>query len=271
MKHLTILAAISWMLILATAQTIKAQTKEYKPNPTGYLVERYGVTQEQEDRINWFSYLRSTAIDSLSTLGLPQDEYRRQRDSVTDIYYERVRTVLTPEQQARFNPEALKAARAGEVKILKLPVEKEIAMGALKAEYEKSLKATDGQPYKEMKAQRAAIEAEYRENLRGLLGEEKYGEWLKYKNGATARKFKNQFGFTESQYEQYKGIEKWQAVQILVIKNTAVSPEERVQKIEETKQAKVDSLRAVLPEEQFGKWYDYYQRKEAQRAAQNNQ
>ena len=56
-----------------------------------------------------------------------------------------------------------------------------------------------------------------------------------------------------------------------MIKNTATSPEDRVQKIEETKQAKVDSLRAVLPEEQFGKWYDYYRRKEAQRASQNNQ
>ena len=34
----------------------------------------------------------------LSMLGLPQDEYRRQRDSVTDIYYERVRAVLPDEQ-----------------------------------------------------------------------------------------------------------------------------------------------------------------------------
>ena len=250
---------------------MKAQTREYKPNPTGYLVERYGVTPAQEERINWYSWLRSRALDSLQAKGLSPQAYRAQRDSVTDIYYERVRTVLTPEQQTRFNPEALKAARAGEVKVLKLPAEKEIAIGALKSEYEKSLKATEGQPYRETKAQRSAIEAEYRESLRGLLGEEKYGEWLNYKNGATARKFKNQFGFTESQYEQYKGIEKWQAVQILVIKNTATSPEERVQKIEETKQAKVDSLRAVLPQEQFEKWNEYYQRKEAQRAAQNNQ
>ncbi len=243
-----------------------AQSKTYKPNPKGYLVERYGVSQKQETLINRFSRQRTVAIDSLTALGLSPQIYRHKRDSVTDLYYERVMTVLTPEQQAKFNPEAMKAARAGEVKRLGLSADKEIAMGKLKVEYDKSLKMLEGLPDKEANEKRATIEAGYRQSLRNLLGEEKYSEWLSYKNGATARRFKNQFGFTEEQYEQYKTIAKWQAVQILTIKNTVQSPEERKTRIAEIKQMKIDSLRTVLPREQFGKWFEYYQRKEAERA-----
>lgn len=41
-------------------------------------------------------------------------------------------------------------------------------------------------------------------------------------------------------------------MEILVIRNTVTEPVERVGKIAAAKQAKVDSLRAVLPHETFG-------------------
>lgn len=264
MKY-SLLFIFSSVFMLIGGQILLSQSKKYEPNPKGYLVERYGLTQKQESQINKFSHLRTIAIDSLASLGLSPQLYRQKRDSITDIYYARVQTVLTLDQQKKFNPEAMKAARTGEIKSLKLPVETEIAMGALKAEYEKSLKAIEGLSYKETKTKRAAIEAEYRRELRNLLGEDKYTEWLSYKNGAIERKFKSQFGFTNEQFKQYKAIEKWQAVQIMIVKNTETSPEERAAKVAEIKQAKVDSLRTLLPLEQFEKWYEYYRRKEMQR------
>ncbi len=268
MKRLLSTLIIYEMLMLAAAQAASAQSGADTPNhnPRGYLVERYGVTQEQEDMINRLSRRRSDMIDSLSALGLPPHAYRSQRDSVTDIYYQQVRSVLTPEQQLRFNPEALKAARTGEVKALNLPVETEIAMGALKAGREQSMQAADALPHKEAKVRRAAVEADYRRELRLLLGEEKYGEWLAYKNGATERKFKTEFGFTDEQFERYKTIERREAVQVAAIKSVAMSPEERDRRITEARQAKVDSMRVILTGSQFDKWLEYCLRKEERRA-----
>lgn len=267
MKYFLLQLIVGIVLVSpATGLSVFAQSKKQAPTPKGDLVKKYGVTQEQENKIKKFSKQRSVSIDSLAALNLPVNVYRQQRDSVTDIYYERVQSILTPAQREKFSSAAFKAARSREIKILNLSVDKEIAMGALKSKYEKSMKSLDGLPKKEIKAQRIAIEVDYKKELRSLLGDEKYGEWLSYKEGATERKFKNRFGFTDRQYEQYKAIEKWQAVQVMIIKSTANSPEERLGNIEKAKCAKVDSLRAVLPQEQFDKWYEYYQYKEVKRA-----
>ena len=219
------------------------QAQDYRPNPEGYLMERYGVTAWQEEMINWYSWIRSRELDSLKTLDLVPQEYRKERDSVTYIYYARIGRILTEEQKSKFDPEAFKAAKAKEIRILGLPVEKEIAMGKLKAEYDKSVAALSGLPYREMKHRKSALDSEYRGKIKTLLGEEKYGEWTAYKNSAVERKFKEQFGFTDSEFELYKELENRQAVEILVIRNTVTEPVERVGKIAAAKQAKVDSLR----------------------------
>lgn len=241
------------------------QAQDYRPNREGYLMERYGVTAWQEEMINWYSWIRSRELDSLKTLDLAPQEYRKERDSVTYIYYARIGSILTEEQKSKFDPEAFKAAKAKEIRMLELPVEKEIAMGKMKSEYDKSVAALSGLPYREKKQRKAVLDSEYRGKIKMLIGEEKYGEWTAYKNSAVERKFKEQFGFTDSEFELYKELENRQAVEILVIKNTETEPMERGEKIAAAKQAKVDSLRAVLPHETFGKWYEYYQRKEAQR------
>ena len=63
---------------------------------------------------------------------------------MTDIYYARIGSILTEEQKSEFDPEAFKAAKAKEIRILELPVEKEMAMGKLKAEYDKSVASLSG-------------------------------------------------------------------------------------------------------------------------------
>ena len=98
------------------------QAQDYRPNPEGYLMERYGVTAWQEEMINWYSWIRSRELDSLKTLDLVPQEYRKERDSVTYIYYARIGRILTEEQKSKFDPEAFKAAKAKEIRILGLPV-----------------------------------------------------------------------------------------------------------------------------------------------------
>ena len=109
--------------------------------------------------IKWYSWIRSGELDSLKTLDLVPQEYRKERDSVTYIYYARIRSILTEEQKSKFDPEAFKAAKAKEIRILELPVEKEIAMGKLKSEYDKSVAALSGLPYREKKQRKAVLDS----------------------------------------------------------------------------------------------------------------
>ena len=80
------------------------QAQDYRPNPEGYLMERYGVTAWQEEMINWYSWIRSRELDSLKTLDLVPQEYRKERDSVTYIYYARIGRILTEEQKSKIFP-----------------------------------------------------------------------------------------------------------------------------------------------------------------------
>ena len=80
-------------------------------------MERYGVTAWQEEMINWYSWIRSRELDSLKTLDLAPQEYRKERDSVTYIYYARIGSILTEEQKSKFDPEAFKAAKAYSVDV----------------------------------------------------------------------------------------------------------------------------------------------------------
>ena len=66
-------------------------------------------------------------------------------------------------------------------------------MGALKADYEakqKELMVRD-LPAKEQKSQREILEKNYRADVKRLIGDEKYAEWIAFKNTELERKYKN--------------------------------------------------------------------------------
>lgn len=225
----------------------------------------YGITEEQAGFVQQFSFIRSRQIDSLAKLGLPADEFRKKRDDVTDDYYRRIYSILTAEQQSRFNPEAFKAARSGEVKVLNLPARTAVEMGGIKAAYLKSVNELNALNLSrpDYKVKKAEIERQYRFQLKALLGESKFAEWQHYKATEHERRFKQTFGFTDDQYRQFIEIENFQAVETLKIKKGSLSSGEKQQKIQKLREDKIEKLRGLLSQESFDKWYEYYQRKEA--------
>lgn len=228
------------------------------------LSATYGISEEQAGFVQKFSHTRTQQIDSLSRLNLPAPEFREQRERVTDEYYQRIFSILTAEQQRLFDAEAFKAARSGEVTVLNLPPMKAVEMGRIKAAYLKEIKAIEEKklPSREYKAAKAEVDERYSSDLKAFLGEKKFAEWVSYKDSENERRFKKTFGFTDEQYRQYIALENQQAVEILKIKNSGLSADERSRKIADAKLKKVKAMKEILPEDAFNKWNEYYQRKE---------
>lgn len=231
------------------------------------LMKEYGLTEDQARSIQIFSRERTDRIEALKTRNLSEQKYREEREIITDEYYQKIVDILSPAQCAKFNPEAFKAARSGEITRLKLTKTKAIQMGALKADYEaqrKELMARD-LPAKEQKSQRETLEKNYRADVKRLIGDEKYADWVAFKNTELERKYKNKYQFTDTQFEQYKQIENKKAVDIYTIKKSAISAAEKKTKIQAVKEWKIEQLRKILSAEQFEKWHADYLRAEQQR------
>ena len=228
------------------------------------LSENYGITIGQAALVQKFSYSRTRQIDSLSRLNLPTEEFRDKREAVTDEYYRKIFAILTPEQQKLFDLDAFKAARTGEVTVLKLPAMKAVEMGRIKAAYVKDVKAVEDKRLqsREYKAAKTELDKKYRSDLKTFLGEKKFAEWVSYKDSENERRFKKTFGFTDEQYKKYIALENQQAIDILKIKNSGLSADERSRKIADAKKKKVTAMKEMLPEDVFNKWNEYYQRKE---------
>lgn len=228
------------------------------------LAANYGISEEQVGFVQKFSLIRTRQIDSLGRLNLPAPEFREKRDKVTDEYYQRIFTILTTEQQKLFDAEAFKAARSGEVTSLHLPPMTAVEMGRIKAAYTKTVKALDDQGLsaRNYKETRARLDEKYRTDLKTFLGEEKFAEWIMYKNSENERRFKKTFGFTDEQYRQYIALENSQAIEILKIKNSELSAPDRSRKIAEAKRKKVEAMREMLSSDVFKRWNEYYIRKE---------
>lgn len=253
---------------LADAQTdSKATSLSESEKQRQELSKTYGITVEQAALVQKFSYSRTRQIDSLSKLGLPTEEFRDKRESVTDEYYMKIFSILTSEQQKLFDIDAFKAARTGEVKVLHLPAMKAIEMGRIKAGYLKAVKELDeaNLSTREYRDRKSGLDRKYRSDLKAFLGEKKFAQWKEYKDSENERRFKQNFGFTDEQYKKYVSIENALAIEILKIKNSSLPAAEREQKIAEAKSRKVEAMKEMLPKDAFDKWFDYHQRKENKR------
>jgi len=248
---------------------IQAQSSGYAANEKQRqeLMKEYGLTEDQARSIQIFSRERTDQIEALKTQNLSEQKYREERENITDEYYRKIANILTPEQRAKFNPEAFKSARSGEITRLKLSNAKALKMGALKAEYEARKKelAAQNLPAKEQKSQKEALLKNYRADVKRVIGDEKYADWVAFKNSELERKYKNKYEFTDVQFEQYKQIENKKAVDIYTIKKSAISAAEKKEKIQAVKGWKIEKMREILSAEQFEKWYADYLRAEQNR------
>lgn len=249
---------------VASAQTSESASRnaEYAANAKQRkeMMRDYGLTEKQAEKIQQFSWERSLQIAEINKLNLSKQEIRAKRNTVTDEYYAKIADILTPEQRAKFNPAALKAAKADEIKHLKLSREQAYQMAELKAAYDARVAAMNDQklPGRERKSQKETLDKEYRAKLKTLLGEEKFAKWLNFKNTSLERKYKTKYGFTEDQFNKYKAIENKKAIDMLVINKSVLSAAEKAAKIKAVKDAKVESMRTLLSADQFEKWYKDY-------------
>lgn len=262
-----------YLLLICSAMIgickVHAQSSEFAANEKQRqeLMKEYGLTEDQARSIQIFSRERTDRIEALKTRNLSDQTYREEREIITDEYYQKIADILTPEQRAKFNPEAFKAARSGEITRLELPRATAIQMGALKADYEakqKELMARD-LPSIEQKSQKEDLEKSYRADVKRLIGDEKYADWVAFKNTELERKYKNKYQFTDTQFEQYKQIENKKAVDIYAIKKSAIPAAEKKEKIQAVKEWKVEQMRGILSAEQFEKWHADYLRAEQNR------
>ncbi len=260
MKTKTYLLLIGFAI--ASNYEIQAQPSEFAANEKQRqeLIKEYGLTENQARSIQIFSRKRTDQIEALKTQNLSEQKYREKREAITDEYYRKIGDILTPEQRANFNPAACKAAKSGEITRLNLSNAKALEMGALKAEYEARQKELSAQnlPAKEQKSQKETLLKNYRANVKRVIGNEKYADWVAFKNSELERKYKNKYEFTEVQFEQYKQIENKKAVDIYTIKKSAIPAAEKKEKIQTVKDWKIEKMREILSDSQFEKWHADY-------------
>lgn len=227
------------------------------------LSKKYGISEEQAGFVQKFSFIRTKKIDSLVKLNLPRKQFLIERENVTDEYYDNIYQILTEEQRRDFNPEVFKAARTGEIKVLRLPTKEALAMGKIKADYLKLLKAlSDGNlPKTEKRLLKEKYDREYQEKLKNFLSAENFKKWKHYKNTADIRLFRNKFGFSKEQYKQYIEIQNKKAIEIYKINNSTISLEERAEKTKEVERKEIEQLKSILSSKAFMKWFNYYKRK----------
>lgn len=249
---------------VATAQTPKSvsQQAEYAANAKQRkeLMRDYGLTEGQAQKIQKFSWERTQQIAALNKRNLSEQDLREKRNVVTDEYYQKISNILTPEQRTKLNPAALKAAKADDVKHLKLSQEQAYKMGELKGAYDAQVIALNDRklPSRERKSQKKALDKEYHAKLKVLIGEEKFAKWLNFKNSTLERKYKAKYEFTTKQFNEYKAIENKVAIDILTIKKSASPIDVKAEKIIAAKDAKIESMRLLLSPTQFEKWYKDY-------------
>ncbi len=258
LKTTLTIAAMSLFIYSASAQPRSSETAASSAAQRAEMVKEFGITDQQAMYIQKFSWIRSHKIDSLSRLGLPTAEFQEKRDQATDEYYACIGEILTPAQRSQYNPEALKAARDEEIKRLNLPFQDALRLGELKAGYDRQVKEirSSGLKSTPRKEKLEEAEVEYIKNVRNLLGNEKFADWQKYRNARLERIFMAQYGFTRQQFQKYQELENWQAIEILKIRNSSHSQEEKRQMILAVKSRKTEMLRKELPAEQFNRWME---------------
>lgn len=249
---------------VVTAQTPKSisQQAEYEANAKQRkeLMRDYGLTESQARKIQQFSWERSQKIDALNKLDLSNQELEVKRNQVTEEHDQKVASILSPGQRAKFNPAIYRAIKSDDVKHLSLSREQAYKMGEIKAAYDAQALAMNNQklPGRERKSQKEMLNKEYHTKLKALLGEEKFAKWLNFKDLTLERNYKAKYGFTTKQFDKYKAIENKMAVNILTIKKSAIPIDEKSEKILALKEKKIESMRSLLSPTQFEKWHKDY-------------
>lgn len=191
--------AVENFVPVAIAQTLKPASRqaEYTANAKQRkeLIRDYGLTEDQAQKIQQFSWERSQQITTLNNQNLSEQELRVKRDVVTDKYDQKINNILTLEQ---------------------------------------------------------------RNKLKALLGEEKFVQWLNFKNSTLERKYKTKYGVTTKQFNKYKAIENKMAIDILTIKKSAIPIAAKTEKNLIVKNAYIESMRLLLSPTQFEKWHTDY-------------
>ena len=130
-------------------------------------------------------------------------------------------------------------------------------MGELKATYENALR-TLPKDMPEKSKKKKELKSHFYLSVKELIGTEKYMEWIAYLDKRLERKFINEYGFTYEQFQTYQDLENWQAVSIMRIKSSAIPKEEKLQRIQQIQNTKIENLKKALPAKQFQKWYKAY-------------
>lgn len=161
----------------------------------------------------------------------------------------------------KYSIDAIKIATCQEVKHLSLSPIDALEMCEIKIAYKKSMQGVSPE-HPEWKIKKQELKKEYHRSLRQLLGDEKFTQWTEYQNRALERKCTEKYGFTLEQFKKYQDLENRQAVTILRIKSSAMPKDEKRRRIQEAKEEKIESLRQILPAEQFDKWHKAYMENE---------
>lgn len=269
MKHKKLKTIFIVIFTIAICLNLRAEdsgTAAKSASQRRMMMKEFGLSELQAHQIQKLSFVRTKQIDSLNKLGLSKEELSTKREECTETYYFKVRELLTPEQRIAYPVDALKAARTNEVTMLRLKPRVTVEMGKLKASFENALRNLP-ENRKERKTARLELEAEYYSQVKSLIGDAKFKEWMDYRNSKIERVFINEYGFTKQQFKKYQDLENKQAVEILKIKDQAIPKDEKARKIQKVKEAKIQSLREYLPERQFNKWYQDYQKKESKKTS----
>lgn len=103
--------------------------------------------------------------------------------------------------QTTARDEAIAASQSEEIATLDLDPQTALKMGWRKIVYERTMRklGTSTENYNA----RQEVKSAYNDNIRGLIGEEKYKQWQHYKNTKTERKYMREYGFTAAQVAAY--------------------------------------------------------------------
>lgn len=136
-----------------------------------------------------------------------EERYRAWEDfnkSKTERIYMR-KHGFTPEQIAAFSPEAFHATETEEIKTLNLSPELALMLGELLISHQEKANLADRQKLSkdEIKAYKEAISQEHHNNVRLLIGEDKYRQWADFVAEKPRRIFMKQHNLKAEQVAGY--------------------------------------------------------------------
>lgn len=97
------------------------------------------------------------------------------------------------------------------------------------------------------------LKEKYHSDLKSLIGEQKYLQWMEYKRTSFDRKCLNKYGFSTNQLTEYKNIKNKEAIDILKIKRSGLELSQKKQEIEKVRNASEDQIKELLTADQYSR------------------